>query len=290
MVRWPVRDSICIDCRTALPSGTPCPGGTHRVIKLRTPDGRDALLTEVWGPKSLRRRIRDAASVGAVGGTGASLLDGCSGCDAMDLGDGLGGHFWLVLGVVTIAIGMLWFAGKLIADRLRIRRQRLRANGAKRRVPLGPATGRYGKVVAGETGLAPLGDTACVAYNLELRARRMVMLRDAMTLGFEIELDTHERVRIPAGPCVIDLTRAPQRGNTGTYLEILDPLRGETDDLEPFPFENAFERTIRVGDEVEILGRLVPTPEGHGEVGYRDVPHAILVPDGVPRLRVRAAS
>jgi hypothetical protein len=287
MMRWPVRDSICIECRTALPSGTPCPGGTHRVTKLRTPEGRDALLTEVWGPKSLRRRLKDAASVGAVGGTSASFLDGCSGCDALDFGDVGGGHFWLVLGVMVIVIGVLWFAIKLIADGLRIRRRRLRANGAKRKVALGPATGRYGRVIAGQTGKAPLAATPCVAYGLELRARRMVMLRDAMTLGFEIELDTHERVRIPAGPCVIDLTRAPQPRGAGTYLQILDPLRSETDDLDPFPFEQAFERAIRFGDEVEILGRLLPIPDGVREVGYRDTPNAILVPDGVPRLRVR---
>ena len=233
----------------------------------------------------MRMRIRDAARVGAVSGTSGVLLDGCSSCDAMDLG---AGHLWIVFGVVAVLAGVLWFSYRVIGDWLRLRRRRAQANGAKRKVTLGPATGRYGRVISGDTAKAPLGETACVAYALELRARRMVMLRDAMTLGFEVELETKERVRIPAGPCVIDLTRAPQRGGASTYLEIIDPLRSGTDDLEPFPFESAFERTIRIGDEVEILGRLVPTPEGLAEVGYRDVPHAILVPDGVPRLRVRA--
>src|SRR5580704_13744369 len=98
---WPAREAICLDCRTALPAGKRC----HTVRSLRDPDERDALLDTVWGPKTLRRKLRDATRVGALGGTGAWLFDGCSSCDVADVGSN---ESFVVLVVVFFAIVLLW--------------------------------------------------------------------------------------------------------------------------------------------------------------------------------------
>jgi len=284
MVRWPVRDTICIECRTALPAGVPCPAGPHRVEKLRDAGGREALLTEVWGPKSMRLRLREAMKVGAAGGTGVSVLDGCSGCDLLDLGSG---EFWAVLAVAVVVIAVLWFALKLVRDLILRRRHRLHANGARRKGPqLGPATGRVGTIISRDVARAPIGDRSCVAYALVVQERSTVMLRDAGSVGFEILLDTGEHVRVPAGTCVIDMTGATRATDLEAYLAELDPLRGSSDDLEPFPHDRAFARMLVPGDRVEVLGRLVPIADGTAGGGYREAAHTVLVPDTIPRLRL----
>src|SRR5512143_1391716 len=94
---WPERTTICLDCRTALPAATPCPGGAnHRVTSLRDREGREQLLHEVWGPKSLRRRIREAGRAGIAGSAGGSFLNACSSCD-IGMGDDLAILLWFFL-------------------------------------------------------------------------------------------------------------------------------------------------------------------------------------------------
>src|ERR1043165_4835552 len=67
---WPARNHVCLDCRTPLPAAA-CPaGGRHRVTSLASTETRERLLDEVWGPKSTRERLYEAAKVG--GGTAAA--------------------------------------------------------------------------------------------------------------------------------------------------------------------------------------------------------------------------
>jgi len=278
---WPPRDAICLDCRTALSAGQPCPGGRHRVKSLREPAGREALLDEVWGPKPMRRRLREATRAGAIGSPGVGLLDGCGSCDLLNAADDV--RILAVLVVAFIAIVAIWFAVKLVIELVRRHRNRLRANGAGRP---GPRFGRAfarGKVAAGATEIDPVTKKPAVAFGIQLREpRRGVMLRDGATIGFTVELDSGECVNIPAGACAIDASYGNRVSLDAAYSAAIDPLRND-DDLDPFPGTEARLVVIAPGDRVEIHGALVPAP-APGETGYRDA-RVVLVPDGVAKLR-----
>jgi hypothetical protein len=288
---WPARTSICLDCRTALPTGQRCPSGHARVQSLHQPAGREALLNEVWGPKEWRAHLRNATTAGAVGGASMSWGD-CIGCDFVD------GELALVLaGVVLVfcAFFMLWLLTRYVMDALR-RRTALRNSlqGATAALELGPPTGLVGVVTADSAALlAPLGGGACVAFAAELThgRKRAVLLRDAATVGFCLELDTGERVIIPPGPCVIDLAGAERRrpAHAGQYLAALDPLRANSDDLDPFAHDRLATVTIRSGDRVEVLSPLEPGAIT-AERGYRDSAAQLLIPQAPVRLRVVTAA
>jgi hypothetical protein len=273
---WPARDAICLDCRTALPAGQRC----HTVRSLRDPAERDALLETVWGPKTLRRNLRDATRAGAIGGTSAWAFDGCSSCDATDLG---GGEALVVLLVVFFAIVVIWLIVRYAVDRHRQRSQILRAKGALRG-PRFTRGGPQGVIRATTTEPDPISGEQAVAFGVELRSARGVMLRDGATLGFELDLDSGERIAIPAGACVIDLAKATRTKAPELYISRLDPLRADGDDLDPFPASDAKLVVLRPGDRVELhsplTGELDPTKES----GYRDAATRLAI-TGVPRLR-----
>jgi hypothetical protein len=292
---WPVRSSICLDCRTALPGDTGCPHGKHRTASLRDPGGREALLTRVWGPRSLRARMREASRVGGIGGGGASILDGCSGCDLLE---GADSHVLLVLVVAFLAIFVLWFVGRWLVDAVRQQRRRrlLRARGATRDPLAAPPTGCIGTIVSpGPLLDAPIDAQPCVAFGLalthhdrSLRRRAQAMVRDGATLGFEIELDSGARARIPAGPCVLDLTGArcwPPSPRVDAYLRTIDPRRGQVDDLEPFPCDHVDVVTLAPGDRVELRSPVTSIADASlARVTYREAA-AIVIPVGPVRLR-----
>lgn len=283
---WPTRDAICLDCRTTLAANMECPAGHRRVTSLGDPAGRSKLLDEVWGPVASRRRLREATRAAAVGGPSASLLDSCTGCDAGLAGDGVGSAL-LVLLVAFIAIVVVWYVAKLIVEIVRRYRDRPRPNGAGHG---GPTFGRAfacGTVVAVDQPAVvdPITSRPAVAYGVELRARgRGVMLRDGASVGFTVELETGERVRVPAGVCVVDASRGESTVVAETYLGAVDRFRGSAD-VEPFPGADGRVVVIAAGDRVEIHGRLVPTPTGD-ERGYRDGAAIVLVPDGLAHLRL----
>ena len=113
------------------------------------------------------------------------------------------------------------------------------------------------------------------------------MLRDGATIGFELVLDGGQRVRVPAGPCLVDLSRAPgaDREWASAHLARLDPAGVAADDLDPFLFHEARHLALRPGDRVEIRNRLIPTIDPRAPAdGYRAAAATVLVPDGVPRL------
>jgi hypothetical protein len=292
---WPARSAICLDCRTVLPSGTACPHGKHRTASLRDPDGREALLCQVWGPRSLRARVREASRVGGIGGGGASLLNGCPGCDVLDAADC---HVLLVLVLAFFAIFALWLAGRWIFDAVRRWRfqRALHARGAQRDLPAAPPTGCIGTVLGrGPLLAAPIDERLCVAFGLaithhdgSLRRGPQTMLRDGATLGFEIELDSGACARIPAGPCTLDLTAArPARPSPrlDRYLRTIDPQHGQVDDLEPFPCDHVDVTTLAPGDRVELLSPIASIADSSlAPVTYREAA-TIVVPVGPVRLR-----
>lgn len=305
---WPERRALCVDCRTALPAGRPCPAGpSHRVHSLADRAGRDAVLTEVWGPRPIRRRIAEAARAGAVTGGGTTLLEGCTGLADLVSVEGLLWAAGLAAMLAAIAF-VVWLAVSLARAVIRAwRRWPPHPRGARRRpARTGPATGRIGRIVAtaGERG-DPLGARPCVAYALQLDhhrgplgglfARGRPMLRDAVSAGFDVELDSGERVRISPGPCVIDLRAAApvhvEDGRLADYLASIDPERSSTEDLDPFPHHRIRQLLLRPGQRVEVHGRLVPVADPRAAPSaYRAPAAAILVPHETPRLSLAATS
>jgi hypothetical protein len=300
-------------------------GSRHRVAPLRSHDGREALLDEVWGPPSRRRRARGVAKAGASGAAGGGILDACSGCNGCDAA-ALEGEALIAIGVVllvAVAAVIVYYVGKKLIEYIRRRRNRLVPAGALRR---GASVGRgraprIGTVVADErepTSPAPPESAALgaplsmngepyVAYALELRrtrryARGQVMLRDAATAGFAIELDDGQRVRVPPGPIALDARSGDRVDADGDaivgYLERLDPERkmprvqiaDEHAYDDPFPRDRAWVQTIAPGARVAVYGSLRRAPlsaadaPAHG--GYRDAAPSVLAPEGLPRLAV----
>jgi hypothetical protein len=284
---WPHRTSICLDCRTALPTGHSCPSGHARVQPLHQPAGREALLTEVWGPKEWRAELRKAAAAGAVGGSSLSWAD-CIGCDVLE------GEAATILGVllaVFVVFFLAWLLTRYVMAALRRRSARHSLRGAIAEPELGPSTGCVGVVVANAGALlAPLGGGACVAFAAELThgRKRAVLLRDAATVGFTVQLDTGERVTVPAGPCVLDLSNSQQQSESYAvrYLGDLDPLRAGNDDLDPFAHDRVAAVTVRAGDRVELLSPLEARADAAEMRGYRDAAARVLVPQAPVRLRV----
>jgi hypothetical protein len=271
---WPRRDSICLACRSLRPAGIACTHGTHQMRALGDPRQRADLVVEVRG--SLRRRVSEAGAVGATAGGLGTVLDGCASLINLD--------GWYPL-LIAVALGLIWLIARVVIDLVRGLRDTRNVRGAQRAVDLGLPTRRIGTVIGPHVARDPLAHVACVAFGIALAYRDRVMLRDGATLGFELALTTGERVLVPAGPCVVDMTGAAPIGNSAVdgYLASVDPRRtpGARD---PFPHDRARLVAIRPGDTVELLSPVAPAPDARAAGGYRD-PAAILVPDGIVQLR-----
>ena len=243
----------------------------------------------------MRARVREASRVGGIGG-GASLLNGCPGCDILDAAADGQFQFLIVLVVAFFAIFVLWLVGRWIIDAVRRHRRQLCARGAQRAQLAAPSTGYVGTIVwRGPLLAAPIDQRPCVAFGLAIthhdhaqRRGAQTMLRDGATLGFEVALESGERARIPAGPCTLDLTTArPSRPSPalGRYLRTIDPQHGQVDDLEPFPCDHVDVATLAPGDRVEILSPVTSIADASiAAVTYREAA-AIVVPVGPVQLR-----
>jgi hypothetical protein len=297
---WPARGALCLDCRTALAPGQGCPvSPRHRVASLADPAGRDALLTRVWGPRPVREHIRDATRAGAVSGTGSSVLDSCGLIDCLGGGVDLAelGAIALLAAVIAAVVFVLWLVITLVPRAIRAwRRSRWQPRGV-RRAPdgLGRPSGLFGTITAVEPARGePLTGHPCLAFAVELvhRAgwrRRRRMLRDAVTVGFEVALDDGGRVRIPPGSLLLDLDAArtirPPVQRMADYLAEIDPGRAASDDLDTVPHHEVRHLILRAGQRVEVRGRLHATADPRAvPSGYRDAAATLLVPDGAPRL------
>jgi hypothetical protein len=285
-----------------LPANTACPGGhRHRVTRLDSEDGREQLLVAAWGPRPLRQRLLAASKAGAAGASGGSFMQACSGCDL--IGEDI--RVVLVFVVLLAVIAGVWFLAGWIRDRMHLRRLGQLARGATLpAATCGPRTEQVGVIAEGASADDPISRTRCVAYATILDRYGKIMLRDATTIGFDVTLESGETVRVPPGPCVIevpaDATTTPE--DLDAYRRALDPLRDGRElvpapqlksvrkarllvnaDLEPFPADRVGLVTLAVGQRVEIASELEPMA-ATGETGYREARH-VLVPRGVVRLR-----
>jgi hypothetical protein len=299
---FPRRTRICLDCRSALCDGEECDGAAvdhgkrHRAVTLDAA-GRAALVTEVWGPPSIRRQAKAIARAGTggatAGGIGSCFDPGCAGCDAPADGEGL----VIVLAIVAaalVAILLYW------AIRALVRYARVRMNTLEPHPPLRPtpdlrrAQGRAGTIVAApDRGRSPLELAPCVGFGVELvrkwTLRSAPMLIDGATVGFDVKLDSGETVRVPAGRLRVDGPRRTlardEASQVEEYVRTVDPGHGTTDEWPPIPFDEAQEIVVGIGDRVEIIGELAPTADPSAAGSYRESAW-VLAPAGVPMVRV----
>ena len=295
---WFPRVRVCIDCRTLLGPKEACDGGPkHRVTSVETPEGRNALRTEVWGPPSVRRRAKQLAKAGGTSLGAGSIFEGCTGCG--DCGSvALDAEFLPVVAAVALiaAAGVLiyWIIAK-IYEAIRAYQNRPRPNGGITKPPsLGRRPGPRGVVIGQTQMLSPATGKECVAWSLDLRNERFLgtdlMLHDAETSGFEVKLDDGTTLRVPGGRIRLEGPKErsdrsdapPVEGFVQTISREDDP---EDAGLDPFPYDTVDEIVVRPGDRVRIFGELEREVDPASPGGYR-ASNAILVPRGVPALRV----
>lgn len=303
------RPRVCVDCRTRVRGGGPCPGGAkHRVVDLTKARERALMDDEVWGPDSRARKLREIARAGAGGGAAGSALDACSGCEgsgslleACGAGEGAAGVVlsvvaaivvFIVAAIVVVAlVGLVRWLWRTIARAL----DRPKPQGALR-AP-GRAKGARqgkGKVVGAASTACPWRAERCAAFAFELHKKRVfgggALLRDTYTEGFEVLLDDGRRVIIPKGMIRLAAPLAPLRVDgevLDPYLESLDPDRVPSDDRALFPWDVARGTALEPGAEVEVLGELDAAPDPSGDGGAYRAPAAVYVPRGIPMLRLR---
>lgn len=264
---------VCLECRTLHASACPHGHGAERSVLLATARGRELLLTQVWGPPKKRKH---AAYPGWYQGP---LAPPRSSDDDFD----------------PIGEVMLWLLDRFVG--------RLFRHGRPWRVllPVGGLTppalvvreALRGTVraVVGEPR-EPVTATPCVAYAAVFTygVTHDVVLREAATCGFELELEDGGRLVVPAGECELALGGCERRLlEATTRVRELDPLGKEVEALPPFPHDHVQVRVLREGDRVEVGGPFTPLARiVEGDVGYRSAPARVLAPHGMPRLCVLA--
>lgn len=234
--------------------------------------GREQLLTQVWGPPKKRKH---AAYPGWYQGPMAPPNDDSFGMDPDDS---------------LMALFMFWFLDRFVG---------LFGVNRPRRV-LFPTGGVVPPVVAAREGARgtvravvgqprePVTAEPCVAYAAVFTygEARDVVLREAATCGFEVELDDGGRVAVPAGSCELALGGCPRRLLEATSrVREIDPRGKEVEPLPPFPHDHVQVLVLCEGDRVEVSGPLTPLARTvEGDVGYRMAPQRVLAPQGIPRL------
>lgn len=297
------RKDICIDCRTVLHPDEACDGGArHRTASLGDPEGREALLRDVWGPPGLRRRAKQIAAAGGGGAVvGSALEGGCNvGCGVLDCASGLADFPAALVVIALAAVGIgVYLLVSWILRRVRERRHGLKPNGALLRPLLPRGQTHHGVVGEGASTTQSLSGEVCVAHGLSLRCKRFLrsdlMLYDGRSAGFTLRLADGREVRVPAGRVRLLGPRRQERdvapARVRLELNRLDPLRARpenAEELDPLPFDRAGELVLRPGDAVELIGAFEPVIDraAQTEAGYRASAASVLKPSGPFHLRL----
>lgn len=279
--------SFCLDCRTALHNDDVCDGGDdHRVVSLARSGAHEALVTVTWGnaqsrelDQQRRRQLERAWDLGALGVFFATMLVA-----------------WLLTGV------SFWFLAAPFAAlvAMAVVYSRLGGEGRKQ-LPIGGVAllgdgSLYGRgEIDGEPTLrSPATGTACLAYALELHlegsGEARAMYRDAVTCGFDIQLEDGSLARVPrgrirfAGPMrqAIDVDNR----ELDSYLAELDERRAPDSDYDPFRYNVVYEAVLLPGDRIELLSPFEPRLSAAAPTTlYRNSMPSVLVPRTIPRIR-----
>jgi hypothetical protein len=145
-------------------------------------------------------------------------------------------------------------------------------------------------IVRSETGMAaPLTGRSCVAFDIELINSRCdgasLIARDGATSGFCVETDDGRRIDIPRGHVFITGQRTwGDRTKTRRYAKSLDST-SVGHDATLFPFEDARESIVRIGDRVALHTDIVFARESRTSDPYREISNRVYVPVGTPHIQ-----
>lgn len=158
--------------------------------------------------------------------------------------------------------------------------------------------------VAAETSTdTPLTGQACVAFAQVFRYRRLrrvgtITPRDAATIGFDVQLDSGERVRVPPGLIAIDMRDAATVRIVGAEIEdnlgAIDPTRpkgefGDETEHDTVPFTGIQQVVIPIGARVLGPWSDAPTsPPSPGTIASKRQP--CWFPPERPAWHYRSAS
>jgi hypothetical protein len=245
--------------------------------------------------------IRNATRAAGGGAAAGGWLDWCGGgCDGLNACDAAGSDALVgaLVGIVVVIVAAILGAVLFWAIRALVRylREKLRkpvATGAFAAAPKLKAS------VASVSGVAkngqlldtPWREGSAYAWAMELHESRVLgggaMLRDARTAGFTVQLPDGRPVRVPAGRIRVlsPLSRVmnAEEEKLSHYVDAVDKTRDGKTTLFPHDYARAI--TIEDGDEVEVVGELMPDPDAPVG-GYREAAGG-MIPVGVPYLRVK---
>lgn len=293
------RAQVCIDCRTLLGPRESCEGGPrHRVVSLGNKQGRLALLHEVWGAPSVRRRAKQLAKAGGGGLGLGSLFEGCGGgcdgCGSAAMEGEVIAAIAVILLVAVAVVALVWLIMKIVEWVRAYQNRPKPSGGILRPASLGRRPGPYGTVTGNPVMVSPASATACLAWALDLRSKRFLgtdlMLRDAETRGFEIKLDDGSTARIPEGRIRIEGPHhridRDEATNLEEFVKTLAPIDDPEDEgLDPFPYDVADEVVVKPGDRVRLFGEFQREADPTMSGGYREA-KVFLIPKDVPALRI----
>ena len=295
---WPTRSTICLDCRTTYPPGTEkCEGGKrHRVVQMGTPHGNESVVSEIWGPPSKRRRIRETTKAGGTGAAGGGVFDACSGCE---VAGEAGGEIFVALLIIVVAVFAviaIYFLIKWIVKAYLRYKNRPKPKGALNHAPrIGHRSYAEGIVEKGPTLIAPLSQIPAVAFTNVLLCKRFVgsnvMFRDSATLGFTIRLDSGEVVQIPAGKIFLEIRGAADISSQTSDSEIegyLQTVGFRSNSDLGIPWDFVKQVIIGPGQRVVLRTPIEPQAVGTEHMsGYREAAQLVYKPTGTPRIALR---
>lgn len=284
------RTRICLRCRVALLAGEPCDGDpAHPVVELASIEGREQLVSAVWGPLVTRHaQLRATARterVAAAVGLGGMVV----GIGAMELVmPGLSPVHALAGGVAMLAS---WASTRVLVRRV----EDPYPIGGTPRPVIHTGSGPRGAASGACALTSPATATDCLAFCFELRHigphGNQLIYRDAVTSGFDVAIDAGGTARIPAGRIhivaaarqVIDFdNRTVER-----YLCDIDRHHSLDASFDPLHYNVIYEQLVLPDDRVELVSGFEPVVEsGAGETGYREPAPSHLAPCGVAAVRL----
>lgn len=288
MPDWPERTAICLNCRTALCDGETCDSRWHQTASLRGNEGREALLERAFPAESSLERSGKpkAPPVPRRAWPWVILFLLCAICLAR----------WPSF--LLLALGLAAAGAVARVELRRVYAARRLPRGAVREPPLlREATPIAGTVLETEQLPSPLLERPCVAFAISLEHADgdsvHTVLRDAATIGFDLETNDGQRVAIPPGRIRLaaEGERVVDHKAVMRYARALDPL-GQRAKPDPFGHRVAREAVLRVGDRVLLHNHVEQTldPETPPD-GYREAAPSVLRPSGTPCIQpVRAES
>jgi hypothetical protein len=285
------RTTICLGCRTALFAGESCDlSPDHEVADIGTEAGRERLLAATWGDGPERERAAAAA-------VRAQRFSGACGVGGFGAGSFLA---WLALSAGApemvasgIAGGLITYSGSWLS----LRRGAIPAprGPAADAVDGAPVRGPRGVVAGDSEAVSPACGVDCVAYAIELQLDgpwgTRVMFRDAVTLGFDVVLESGGLARVPAGRFrlpgpmrqLVDFDNRAIEDHLREFDEAHDP--GLL--FDPLRYNVVAESVLVPGDRVQLASTFEPEVNPRAvATSYRDQARALLTPRGVPVIRL----